>query len=120
MCGTKGRFAVQGKRLSGGIDAASWRFGIGWKLTFLVEEISDEHFLLTVESPKVWMISFGVLSKCRDGSAIFPRVGGVVIDLVEGSNDKSLQDIYAHRVAEKLVGMLAVLRPGQLVVREAL
>ena len=87
MCGTKGRFAVQGKRLSGGIDAASWRFGIGRKLTFLVEEISDEHFLLTVESPKVWVISFGVLSKCRDGGAIFPRVGNVVIDAVESSDD---------------------------------
>ena len=87
MCGTKGRFAVQGKRLSGGIDVASWRFGVSWRMAFLVEEVRDEHFLLTVESPKVWVISFGVLSKCRDGSAIFPRVGDVGIDSVESSND---------------------------------
>ena len=52
-----------------------------------MEEIRDECFMLTVESPKVWVVSFGVLSECRDGGAVFPRVGNVVVDAVESSDD---------------------------------
>ena len=87
MCGTKRWFTVQGRRLSDVVGA-----GISWISSdriwaFFVEEIRDERFLLAVESPKVWVVSFGVLSKCGDGGAVFPRVGNVVIDAVESGDD---------------------------------
>ena len=87
MCGTKRWFTVQGRRLSDVVGA-----GISWVCNdriwaFFVEEIRDERFLLSIESPKVWVVSFGVLSKCSHGGAVFPRVGNVVIDTVESGDD---------------------------------
>ena len=87
MCGTKRWFTVQGRRLSDVVGAGIWWIGNSRNWAFFVEEIRDERFLLTVESPKVWVVSFGVLSKCRDGGAVFPRVGNVVVDAVESSDD---------------------------------
>ena len=87
MCGTKRWFIVQGRRLSDVVGAGIWWIGNSRSWAFFVEEIRDERFLLTVESPKVWVVSFGVLSKCRDGGAVFPRVGNVVVDAVESSDD---------------------------------
>ena len=87
MCGTERWFTVQGRRLSDVVGAGIWWFGIGRDFAFFVEEIRDERFLLAVESPKVWVVSFGVLSECRDGGAVFPRVGNVVVDAVESSDD---------------------------------
>ena len=39
---------------------------------------------------------------------------------VEGRYDEPLKNVYTHRVAEKLVGVFALVGPGNLVVGEAL
>ena len=57
---------------------------------FRREEVGDKHFLLAVESPEVWEISFGVLFECSNGRAIFPRIRYGDVDPVGSGDDESL------------------------------